>query len=223
MRIAVFAASTAELSGFISKKDKAILAAPFPIYQKRIKQHSIDFIISGIGLVSSAFAAGCINWKNYDLVINAGIAGSFDKKIKLGDCVIIKEERIIDLGAEDSQNWLRLKDMGLDGIDTISLNVEKLPTKVIQHFKELKQVKALSSNTAHGNEKSIQNILSLYKAKTESMEGAAIAYAALRFKKPLLQIRSISNYVEKRNRKNWDIPLAVSQLNQLLNHFFNTL
>ena len=33
---------------------------------------------------------------------------------------------------------------------------------------------------------------------------------------PFLEIRSISNHVEPRNRAAWDIPLAIGQLNEVL-------
>ena len=47
----------------------------------------------------------------------------------------------------------------------------------------------------------------------ESMEGAAFFYACHQLKVPCVQIRAVSNYVEKRNRDNWEIGLAVKNLN----------
>ena len=44
------------------------------------------------------------------------------------------------------------------------------------------------------------------------MEGAAFFYACLFEGITCSQIRTISNRVEKRNRDNWDIPLAVKDL-----------
>lgn len=48
------------------------------------------------------------------------------------------------------------------------------------------------------------------------MEGAAFFYACLLAGVPFLQIRSISNRVEPRNRTAWDIPSAIQNLNQTL-------
>jgi len=45
------------------------------------------------------------------------------------------------------------------------------------------------------------------------MEGAAFHYACLKEKVPYAEIRSISNYVEKRDRSKWNIPLAIKNLN----------
>jgi len=38
-----------------------------------------------------------------------------------------------------------------------------------------------------------------------------------------LQIRSISNYVEPRNKDNWDLPLAISNLNNTLIELITSL
>jgi futalosine hydrolase len=38
-----------------------------------------------------------------------------------------------------------------------------------------------------------------------------------------LQIRSISNYVELRNKENWNIPLAINNLNIELEKIINSL
>ena len=49
--------------------------------------------------------------------------------------------------------------------------------------------------------------------KIESMEGAAFFYACRKAGVPFIQIRAVSNYVEKRNRDAWQIGLAVKNLN----------
>ena len=50
----------------------------------------------------------------------------------------------------------------------------------------------------------------------ESMEGAALHYVCLMEQVPFAQVRCISNYIEPRNRKAWDIPIAVGNLNEWL-------
>jgi futalosine hydrolase len=55
------------------------------------------------------------------------------------------------------------------------------------------------------------------------MEGAAVFYVAQQEKIPALQIRAISNLVEKRNKDNWDIPLAIKNLNEWLILFSSSL
>ena len=48
------------------------------------------------------------------------------------------------------------------------------------------------------------------------MEGTAFFYACLLEQIPFLEIRAISNRVEARNRANWDIPLVIAHLNEVL-------
>jgi futalosine hydrolase len=55
------------------------------------------------------------------------------------------------------------------------------------------------------------------------MEGAAFFYACRQFNIPCLQIRAVSNYVEKRNRDNWDIPLAIKNLNNFAIELVNRI
>jgi futalosine hydrolase len=65
----------------------------------------------------------------------------------------------------------------------------------------------------HGNDKTIKIIEDKYKADTENMEGLAFYYVLKLINKPGIEIRSISNYVEKRNKDNWNIKDAVTNLN----------
>ena len=50
----------------------------------------------------------------------------------------------------------------------------------------------------------------------ESMEGAALHYIGLQEKIPFLQLRSVSNYIAERNKKNWNMKEAVQSLNSEL-------
>ena len=60
-------------------------------------------------------------------------------------------------------------------------------------------------------------------ADVESMEGASVMMVCEKFNTPSLQIRGVSNYVEERNKKNWDIPLAISNSNHHLDLFLSNL
>ncbi len=52
------------------------------------------------------------------------------------------------------------------------------------------------------------------------MEGAAFHYACLQENIPFLQLRSISNYVEVRDKSKWKIQLAIKELNDTLIKYF---
>jgi len=48
------------------------------------------------------------------------------------------------------------------------------------------------------------------------MEGAAFLFVCEHEQIPCIQLRAVSNFVEKRNKEAWNIPLAIENLNQQL-------
>src|SRR5581483_10531713 len=141
-----------------------------------------------------------------DLAINLGIAGSFDRSIDLGEVVEVVEDRFSELGAEDGKEFLSIEQLGFgEGVFRSTCN---LPGSL-----EIRKVSAVTVNTVHGNETNIEKLKSRINPQLESMEGAAFFYACQQASIPCIQIRAVSNYVEKRNRDAWQIGLAIKNLN----------
>ena len=195
MRVLVVAATEFEVGGLKSEVGS--------------RKSEVSYLISGVGMVATAFALGKhLATHQYDLAINLGIAGSFDRSIALGEVVEIVEDRFSELGAEDDEAFLTIDDLSFGESvfhSTGNLSDFGLTT--------LKQVSAITVNTVHGNEASIKKLRSHFKPQLESMEGAAFFYACKQADLPCLQIRAVSNYVEKRNRDAWQIGLAIKNLN----------
>src|ERR1700739_4574487 len=58
------------------------------------QRHHISTLITGVGMVATAYSLGKhLATNQYDLAINLGIAGSFDRDIALGEPVEIIEDR----------------------------------------------------------------------------------------------------------------------------------
>ena len=170
------------------------------------EEKPFDVLITGVGMVATAFALGQqFTKKTYDLAINLGIAGSFDRNLNLGEVVEVVEDTLAELGAEDDDRFLSIDAMGF-GESTFHSSNQMLLLPV-------KKVRAITVNKVHGEETSIQKITERLNPQLESMEGAAFFYACKRSMVPAIQIRAVSNYVEKRNRENWKIGLAVKNLN----------
>ncbi len=189
-------------------------------------RHAVDVLIAGIGMTATAFQLGRTLNKKYDLVINAGVAGSFKRNIPLGTVVNVVSDCFADLGAEDGSKFLTLKEMGLDNASSLPAG-KAGPKSQIPSFKggkvllRLKKAKGITVNTVHGNNTSIKRVVRKFKPDVESMEGAAFFLACNTEKIPCVQIRAISNYVERRNKKNWQLALAITNLNALLYKFLN--
>lgn len=191
------------------------------------KNAQIDVLIPGVGMTCTAYWMGkTLNNTLYDYAVNLGLAGTFDETIQLGEVVNVTTDRIAELGAEDGEKFLSLIDMDLIEDEDFSLlngamvNSIAVDTKAI---KSLKKVSAITVNTTHGEEGSIEKIKELFNPQIESMEGAAFFYATLLEGIPCLQLRAISNRVEKRNKANWDIKLAVKNLTETSLKLLNEL
>ena len=174
-----------------------------------VQTESIDVLISGVGMTATAFSLGQHLSSDYKLVLNLGIAGAFDRSIDLGEIVNITEDTFAELGAEDKDNFL--------SIDELGFGQSRYSQADSHHFLKLemlRQVKGITVNTVHGNKDHIAKIIERLNPQTESMEGAAAFYACSQLEIPCLQVRTISNYVEERNKENWKIGLAIKNLNQ---------
>jgi futalosine hydrolase len=178
-------------------------------------------------MAPTAFSLGELLAKeNFDFAFNVGIAGSFKNEFVIGSVVNVLRDRFGDLGAEDDEVFLDVFNLKLADANAFPFregwiyNDSVLQSSILN---PLKHVRAITVNKVHGSDKSIVRIVTHYQPDIESMEGAAFCYACAMNRLPYLQIRAISNLVEKRNRENWDIPLAVKNLNDWLLLFLNEL
>lgn len=174
-----------------------------------ITHAKFDILITGVGMTATAFSLGKYLKSTYNLVVNLGIAGSFDQNIPLGSLVNIETDTFAELGAEDHENFITIDQLGFgENTYTASCSYDKLP-----------KVKGITVNKVHGNASSIATTLNKFNPQTESMEGAAVFYACKTNNVPCLQVRAISNYVEPRNKENWQISLAINNLNNWIINF----
>ncbi len=190
------------------------------LHTYKYREFDIDILITGIGMVATAYYMGkTLQSFNYDVAINAGIAGCFDKNIALGEVLNIASDCFSELGSDNGEYFLSLIDLKLIEENSFPFNnMELINDSVFQSsiINQITKAKGITVNTIHGNEDAIAKITKLFNPLTESMEGAAFMYACMLQNLKHIQIRSISNYVEKRNKASWNIPLAIKNLNTSL-------
>ncbi|MEM8908425.1 MAG: futalosine hydrolase, partial [Bacteroidota bacterium] len=184
----------------------------------------VDVLLTGVGMTATAFALGqYLATAQPSLLLNAGTAGAFDRDIPLGTVLNVVSERFADLGVETATgSFTDVHELGLVGADDFPFQQGLLQNEAGKQYAFLPQVSGLTVNKVHGFPQSIERLQTKYAVAVETMEGAAVFYACLLAKVPFLQIRSISNYVEARNKANWKIPLAIERLNQVLLEMLQT-
>ena len=182
-------------------------------------QLEIDVLVTGVGLTATTYSlTGQIALKRPDLVIQAGIAGSFDKKIKPGSVQVVSDDCIGDEMVIDGRKLFTVFDLGLRKKDHPPYRNEwlKNPHRDLLKMTGIEPVKAISVNQINTDKKTIRILRKKYKASLESMEGAALHLVCLCENIPFLQIRAVSNVVGERRKEKWKLGKSVSVLNKTL-------
>jgi futalosine hydrolase len=214
MNYLIIAATPAEITPFLSELRKG-----------KLSDADIDILITGIGLTATTYSLlKQFLIKKPELVIQAGVAGCFDKKIALGSVVAVKKDTIADESVIELKKLKTLFDLRLVPQNRYPytkgwlVNNSNIMEKV-----KLKKVRGVSVNqiTTSGL------IKKFYKRQfnpvVESMEGSALHYVCLMEKISFVQLRSISNYIGERNKKNWNMKESIINLNKELINLLHKL
>lgn len=188
-------------------------------------------LVTGVGMIPTVFElTTTLNGEKFDLVINVGIAGAFDKTLALGEVVEVVQDQFSEELIEDGIELKSYYDLGLRGKNeepfengVLRRTFQFLDSPFQDPAKKIKQVNSITVNTVHGNDFSIKRIRERLNPQVESMEGAAFFYVCNKMEVPCLQLRAISNYVERRNRDAWEIELAVANLAEEVVNTLNKL
>ena len=216
MKILCVSATKIEMAPLIKKIKKLLnLLDHNGIYQFRDLE--IKFLITGIGSVNTTyFLTRELTRQNYDLIINIGIAGSFNESTEIGSVVEVREETFADLGVFDERGFKTLFDSGF-----LEKNVFPLVDgRMINHkddsftdlFPRLKKVSGVTVNNPSGNIERAKIIQEKFSPDVETMEGAAFFFTCLMEKVPFAEIRAISNSVGTTDKSKWDIYSATQNL-----------
>ncbi len=196
------------------------------LYTGKSKRMQVLFHQTGVGMLSTAVSLTRLVLEDKpDLIIQAGIAGTFDQKMPLGKVLVIKDEFLGDMGVEENNKWKDIFDLKLtEGSDT-PFEKKKLNNPFLAEYNLLKlpEVSAVTVNEISTNNNRIQQLIKKYNPVTESMEGAALHYVGRETNTPFIQIRSLSNYIGDRNKANWKIKEAIENLNQAVLKFTDKL
>ncbi len=208
MNLLVVAATQAEIGPFIAH-----------IGNNAYPSMRLNVLITGVGMLATSYAlTKHLHGRRYDLVLQVGVAGSYDTAIGLGEVVFVASDRYGDLGAEDHDDYIDIFDMGLIDKNVSPHNDGKL-LSAMSPVIHLPQVSGLTVNTVSGNADTIKKRITRYNCQVESMEGAAFHYVCLREGIAFAQVRSISNYVTPRDKSQWKMKEAIISLNNWLIDF----
>lgn len=211
MKVVITSATTAEwMPAFLGINN---------LYTGKSKRMQVLFHQTGVGMLATAVSLTRLVLEDKpDLIIQAGIAGTFNQQLNLGKVVAINDEILGDMGVEENNKWKDIFDLKLEQSNTAPFEKRRLSNPFLADFNLLKlpEVRAVTVNEISTNANRIHQLKKKYNPVTESMEGAALHYIGRETNTPFIQIRSISNYIGDRNKNNWKINEAIENLNQTL-------
>ena len=214
LKILIVSATAKESAFLISGKIKK--STPNLISITATNSIQVDLLITGPGIAATTYGmTKTLENNDYQLAINIGICGSLDKTMSPVKLVNITSDQFGDFGIEDNNDFVPAYSVGLfpSQARIHTKGVLKSNNKLtINSLKAIPKRKGITVQKVHGSAKSAQEAFNLYGPVMESMEGAAFFYVANQYRIQSLQIRAISNMVEKRNRKAWKIDEAIDAL-----------
>ena len=179
---------------------------------------STDFLITGVGCPAVIYhLVKRLQQIDYDMVIQAGIAGSFTQSLQLGDLVLVKQDNFADIGISEQNNFYSIFEKGFEDKNSFPFTEGWLENShsIMDQFL-LQKVKAVTVNTVSDSEMQTRQLISKFDPQIETMEGAAFHYVCLNENIPFVQLRSISNYVGERDKTKWKLKEAIDNLSQEL-------
>lgn len=204
-----------------------LVAVAHPSEEKAVREAagvaggSCEILVTGVGgaamswALQKRFAAG----PQPSLVIGAGIAGSYVAAVVPGDVVVARSDCFADMGVDDNGSFRSLFRANLADPDTYPFSggrihcTGRLFDLVARKYRT---VTAATVNMSSGSAPVIERIRKAWDPEIETMEGAWLAYTCALAHTEWLSVRAISNMVEPRNPRNWDIPLALRNLREAM-------
>ncbi len=218
MRILIVAATGAEIAPVVAGLELRSEYAPRLNTYARAG-HDVDVLTTGVGMVATAaWCSRQLAQRHYDLALNLGVCGSFDRTLGPGTVVHVESDRISELGAEDDDAFLTIEAMKLLSENDLPFTGDRpinLAPPANDVLRRLRAVDGITVNTVHGSERSIAVVVERFRPEVESMEGAAFMYACLIADVAFAQVRAVSNVVEKRNCTAWKMAEAIRSLGEV--------
>lgn len=218
MHVLVVAATAAELGSLAPAAPPLGQPTPLP----PLGGHSLTGVVTGVGPLAAAYSlAQALATEKYELLLGLGVAGSYRRHWPLATVVQVTEE-LWECGAENAPGQqpevLTLAHLGLaaaGGAEGMVFNEYALGQPWPGPWPT---ARGLTVAVASGTPATVARRTAL-NCDAETLEGAALAHAALLSGTPAVSLRALSNYVEVRNRAAWLLAPALHALDAAARHF----
>lgn len=176
----------------------------------------VTVVVSGVGSVAAATAAalGCLP-EPPDLLLSLGVGGAYPGSgLDIGGVAVASVLVAADLGADSPAGFLDLPALGLGGgrVEGEVPLVELVAARLADAGLVVSVGPVLTVSTATGTAARAAELVRRHDPVAEAMEGYGVAHVAALVRRPVLEVRAVSNAVGDRDRASWDIPSALLSL-----------
>jgi futalosine hydrolase len=170
-------------------------------------------VAGGVGPAASSAAAMAGVLDGADALLSLGIAGAY-ADLEQGAVVVADTVVAADLGAATADRFLDLATLGFgpSSYTCAPRLVELLEESLAAAGIEATVGPVLTLSSATGTDARAAELLARHRAVAEAMEGSGVAHVAASVGVPMLELRTISNAVGRRDMPSWDIPRALAAL-----------
>ena len=206
------------------------------VKESRDVNAQVEFRLTGIGAVQACHCvtrevvAAAASGEPYNLVVNLGIAGSYDlEAFPIGSAAVISREHFADLGFGSEEGFSDLFQYGILEKDDFPYTKGALARQLLPYphiEKVLEKYGAGAGATVQcvtGTQARCNEIVAMYDPQIESMEGAGVYYAALMEKVPFFELRTVSNAVGERDTSKWESKAALDTLEECCREIFSVI
>lgn len=194
-----------------------VCAVPQELRHWKPRAH-VELLATGIGPVEAAASvAQRLATSKPECVINAGIAGGFMGRAKLGDAFAIENDYFAELGLEGGA-----PSPAMPGGARLVVQADSDPS-LLETARTIgaRIGNAITVATITGTQLRAEDLAARFEAEVEAMEGFAVLRCAAIAGVPAIELRGISNVVGPRETGGWDFDAGARAVCTLLDRFLD--
>lgn len=206
------------------------------LYQGKIYDKSVVYIASGIGKTNASCGTTILIERfSPSIIVNFGVGGAYPSScLKRGDIAVAEKEIYGDEGVSLNDGFHTAEVIGIPFFIKAGkryFNEFQLDKRLFKMAVRISRITCYTSHitvksgpfltisTCTGTLKRAKELEKKFHAICENMEGAAVAHVCISYGIPVVEIRGISNIVEDRDMKQWDIRMAAENCQKVVMEF----
>lgn len=177
----------------------------------------VEVLVTGIGPVEAAAAtARVLATTKPRYVVNAGIAGGFAGRARVGEAFAVETDHLAELGLEGAEplpppGGVRLITQ-VDSDRALLERAQRIGARIGN---------AITVSTITATESRAQELAARFEAELEAMEGFAVLRCAATAGIPAIELRGVSNIVGPRESSGWNFDAGARAVAVLLARFLD--